>query len=220
MKNLLSNIKEWIKNHRVASAFIALAIIMIAFAIDDSENQKQDEQNKNEVAQTETKESKPDKKESKVDEKESKPKEVTEETEELEKEASNTDVEEIEQPEKEGLSPEFKENTSNYFMQLSSAYSTLGELTTAETESEMMSIIKDAQSEYDLTNEYYTALDPQTKEEKAVFKKISKVDGLAARALMNAEDGLNRYDTDTIDSATEDIEESSVVMDEIMNDIE
>lgn len=213
MKNLLSNIKEWIKNHRVASAFIALAIIMAAFAIDDSENASKPEQNKNEVAQTETKESK-------ADEKESKPKEVTEETEELETEASSADVEEIEQPEKEGLSPEFKENTSNYFMQLSSSYSTLGDLTTAETENEMMSIIKDAQSEYDLTNEYYTALDPQTKEEKAVFKKISKVDGLAARALMNAEDGLNRYDTETINSATEDIEESSVVMDDIMNDIE
>ena len=55
---------------------------------------------------------------------------------------------------------------------------------------------------------------------KDIFKKISKVDGLAARALMNAEDGLNRYDTDTIDSATKDIEESSIVMDEIMNDIE
>lgn len=206
MKNLLSNIKEWIKNHRVASALIALAFIGICFAIDDSENQKQDEQNKNEVAQSESKENK-------TDEEESKPDEVAEETEELE-------TEEIEQPEAEGLSPEFKENTSDYFMQLSSAYSTLGDLTYAETESEMMTVIKSAQSEYDLTNEYYAALDPQTEEEKAMFKKISKVDGLAARALMNAEDGLNRYDTDTIDSATEDIEESSIVMDEIMNDIE
>lgn len=213
MKNLLSNIKEWIKKHRVASALIALAFIGICFAIDDSENQKQDEQNKNEVAQSESKENKTDEEESKSDE-------VTEETEELEKEVSNTDVEEIEQPKKEGLSPEFKENTSDYFMQLSSAYSTLGDLTYAETETEMMAIIKSAQSEYDLTNKYYAALDPQTEEEKAIFKKISKVDGLAARALMNAEDGLNRYDTDTIDSATEDIEESSIVMDEIMNDIE
>lgn len=198
MKNLLSNIKEWIKKHRVASALIALAFIGICFAIDDNENQKQDEQNKTEVAQSESKEDK-------ADEEESKPDEVAEETE---------------QPEAEGLSPEFKENTSDYFMQLSSAYSTLGDLTYAETESEMMTIIKSAQSEYDLTNEYYAALDPQTKEEKDLFKKISKVDGLAARALMNAEDGLNRYDTDTIDSATEDIEESSIVMDEIMNDIE
>lgn len=213
MKNLLSNIKEWIKNHRVASALIALGIIAVCFAIDDSENQKQDEQNKNEVAQSESKENK-------TDEEESKPDKVAEETEELETEAIDTEAEEIEQPEVEGLSPEFKENTSDYFMQLSSAYSTLGDLTYAETESEMMTIIKSAQSEYDLTNEYYAALDPQTEEEKDIFKKISKVDGLAARALMNAEDGLNRYDTDTIDSATEDIEESSIVMDEIMNDIE
>lgn len=220
MKNLLSNIKEWIKNHRVASALIALAFIGICFAIDDSENQKQDEQNKNEVAQSESKENKADEEESKPDEEENGTDEVAEETEELETEAIDTDVEEIEQPEAEGLSPEFKENTSDYFMQLSSAYSTLGDLTYAETETEMMTIIKSAQSEYDLTNEYYAALDPQTEEEKEVFKKISKVDGLAARALMNAEDGLNRYDTDTIDSATEDIEESSIVMDEIMNDIE
>lgn len=198
MKNLLSNIKEWIKNHRVASALIVLGFIAVCFAVDDNENQKQDEQNKTEVAQSESKENK-------TDEEESKPDEV---------------VEEIERPEAEGLSPEFKQNTSDYFMQLSSAYSTLGDLTYAETESEMMTVIKSAQSEYDLTNEYYAALDPQTEEEKAVFKKISKVDGLAARALMNAEDGLNRYDTDTIDSATEDIEESSIVMDEIMNDIE
>ena len=210
MKNLLSNIKEWIKNHRVASALIALGFIAVCFAVDDSENQKQDEQNKNEVAQSESKENK-------ADEEESKPDEVAEE---LETEVIDTDLEEIEQPEAEGLSPEFKENTSDYFMQLSSAYSTLGDLTYAETESEMMTVIKSAQSEYDLTNEYYAALDPQTEEEKAIFKKISKVDGLAARALMNAEDGLNRYDTDTIDSATEDIEESSIVMDEIMNDIE
>lgn len=208
MKNLLSNIKEWIKKHRVASALIALGFIAVCFAVDDSENQKQDEQNKNEVAQSESKENK-------ADEEESKPDEVVEETEAIE-----TDVEEIEQPEAEGLSPEFKENTSDYFMQLSSAYSTLGDLTYAETETEMMTVIKSAQSEYDLTNEYYAALDPQTEKEKEVFKKISKVDGLAARALMNAEDGLNRYDTDTIDSATEDIEESSIVMDEIMNDIE
>lgn len=213
MKNLLSNIKEWINNHRVASALIALAFIGICFAIDENENQKQDEQNRNEVAQTESKENK-------ADEEESKPDKVSEETEELETETIDTDVEEIEKPEAEGLSPEFKENTSDYFMQLSSAYSTLGDLTYAETESEMMAIIKSAQSEYDLTNEYYAALDPQTEKEKAIFKKISKVDGLAARALMNAEDGLNRYDTDTIDSATKDIEESSIVMDEIMNDIE
>lgn len=213
MKNLLSNIKEWIKNHRAASALIALAFIGICFAIDDSENQKQDEQNKNEVAQSESKESKTNEEESKSDE-------VVEETEELETEAIDTDVEEIEQPEAEGLSPEFKENTSDYFMQLSSAYSTLGDLTYAETEKEMMTVIKSAQSEYDLTNEYYAALDPQTEEEKDIFKKVSKVDGLAARALMNAEDGLNRYDTEAIDSATEDIEESSIVMDDIMNDIE
>lgn len=213
MKNLLSNIKEWIKKHRVASALIALAFIGICFAIDDNENQKQDEQNKNEVAQSESKENK-------TDEEESKPDKVAEETEELETEAIDTEIEEIEQPEAEGLSPEFKENANDYFMQLSSAYLTLGDLTYAETETEMMAIIKSAQSEYDLTNEYYAALNPQTEEEKAIFKKISKVDGLAARALMNAEDGLNRYDTDTIDSATEDIEESSIVIDEIMNDIE
>lgn len=217
MKNLLSNTKEWIKNHRVASALIALAFIGICFAIDENENEKQAEQNKEEVAQSQD-----NKKETKSEKKESEPKEVESETEKLETKADETkdDIEKIKQPKTKGLSPEFKDNVSSYFIQLSSSYSTLGDLTDAETESEMMSVIKSAQSEYDLTNKYYAALDPQTEEEKAVFKKITKVDGLAARALMNAEDGLNRYDTETIDSATEDIEESEVVMDDIMNDIE
>lgn len=224
MKNLLSNIKEWIKKHRVASAFIALAIIMAAFAIDDSENQKQDEQNKNEVAQTETKESKPDKKESN-------PKEVTEETEDVEtkvEDVENEDVTpeidkaetEIEQPKQDGLSEEFADNAGSYLMQLSVSYETLGLLTDAEDEREMMNIIKTAQSDYDETNQYFTNLDPQNDAEQKMYDKLLDIDTLATSALINAEDGLKTNDVDLINQATEDIESSAVIADTIYEDIE
>ena len=231
MKNLLSNIKEWIKNHRVASAFIALAIIMAAFAIDDSENASKPEQNKNEVAQMETKESKPDKKESKVDEKESKPKEVAEETKDVETEVEDVETEdvtpeidkaetEIEQPKQDGLSEEFAYNAGSYLMQLSVSYETLGLLTDAEDEKEMMNIIKTAQSDYDETNQYFTNLEPQNDAEKKVYDKLLDIDTLASSALINAEDGLKTNDVDLINQATEDIESSAVIADTIYEDIE
>ena len=226
MKNLLSNIKEWIKNHRVASAFIALAIIMAAFAIDDSENASKPEQNKNEVAQTETKESKPDKKESKADEKESKPKEVTEETEveDVETEDVTPEIDkaetEIEQPKQDGLSEEFADNAGSYLMQLSVSYETLGLLTDAEDEREMMNIIKTAQSDYDETNQYFTNLDPQNGAEQKMYDKLLDIDTLASSALINAEDGLKTNDVDLINQATEDIESSAVIADTIYEDIE
>lgn len=217
MKNLLSNIKEWMKQHKVASTFIIIALVFVAFVIDEGENEKQEEQNKKEVSQSED-----NKKEAKSEKKESETKKGDSETEKLETKADETkdDIEEIKKPKAKGLSPEFKDNASSYFIQLSSSYSTLGDLTDSETESEMMTVIKSAQAEYDQTKQYYTALDPQSNKEKAVFDKISKVDGLAARALMNAETGLNTQDTELIDLAAEDIEESSVVMDDIMDDIE
>lgn len=224
MKNLLSNIKEWIKNHRVASAFIALAIIMAAFAIDDSENASKPEQNKNEVAQMETKESK-------ADEKESKPKEVAEETEDVEtkvEDVENEDVTpeidkaetEIEQPKQDGLSEEFADNAVSYLMQLSVSYETLGLLTDAEDEREMMNIIKTAQSDYDETNQYFTNLDPQNDAEQKMYDKLLDIDTLATSALINAEDGLKTNDVDLINQATEDIESSAVIADTIYEDIE
>ena len=224
MKNLLSNIKEWIKNHRVASAFIALAIIMAAFAIDDSENASKPEQNKNEVAQMETKESK-------ADEKESKPKEVAEETEDVEtkvEDVENEDVTpeidkaetEIEQPKQDGLSEEFADNAGSYLMQLSVSYETLGLLTDAEDEREMMNIIKTAQSDYDETNQYFTNLDPQNDAEQKMYDKLLDIDTLATSALINAEDGLKTNDVDLINQATEDIESSAVIADTIYEDIE
>ena len=219
MKNLLSNIKEWIKNHRVASAFIALAIIMAAFAIDDSENASKPEQNKNEVAQMETKESKPDKKESK-------PKEVAEETEveDVETEDVTPEIDkaetEIEQPKQDGLSEEFADNAGSYLMQLSVSYETLGLLTDAEDEREMMNIIKTAQSDYDETNQYFTNLDPQNDVEQKMYDKLLDIDTLATSALINAEDGLKTDDVDLINQATEDIESSAIIADTIYEDIE
>ena len=224
MKNLLSNIKEWIKNHRVASAFIALAIIMAAFAIDDSENASKPEQNKNEVAQTETKESK-------ADEKESKPKEVAEETEDVKTEVEDVETEDvtpeidkaetgIEQPKQDGLSEEFADNAGSYLMQLSVSYETLGLLTDAEDEREMMNIIKTAQSDYDETNQYFTNLDPQNDVEQKMYDKLLDIDTLATSALINAEDGLKTDDVDLINQATEDIESSAIIADTIYEDIE
>lgn len=105
-------------------------------------------------------------------------------------------------------------------MQLSDSYMVLGDLETAETETEMKAIIKQAQRAYDLTNEYYTALDPQNDKEQKLFDQITDIDTLASSALINAEDGMETLDVDLINQATEDIEASGDIAEQINMEIE
>ena len=105
-------------------------------------------------------------------------------------------------------------------MQLSISYETLGLLTDAEDEREMMNIIKTAQSDYDETNQYFTNLDPQNDAEQKMYDKLLDIDTLASSALINAEDGLKTDDVDLINQATEDIESSGIIADTIYEDIE
>ena len=97
---------------------------------------------------------------------------------------------------------------------------TLGDLQTATSESEMMSIIKDGQAEYDKSNLYFTQLDPQNEKEEEIFEKLSEIDRLTSRALVDVESGLNEYDTELINSATLDIEQAGQIATEIGNEVE
>ena len=216
-QSFMQKVKEWIKAHKVASTFIAIAVIIFAFAIDSNNQEQQEKENKQVVEQSEKQHAKEDKaKEEKADEVEVDNEEVANAENDVEE--VKTDVEENKQDDE--LSDEFRTHASNYLDQVAISYMTLGDLQTATTESEMMSIIKDGQAEYNKSNQHYTQIDPQNEKEQEVFEQISKIDGLTSRALMNVEAGLNDYDTELIELATEDIEEAGQIATEIESEVE
>ena len=45
-QSFMQKVKEWIKAHKVASTFIAIAVIIFAFAIDNAEQEQQAKDNK------------------------------------------------------------------------------------------------------------------------------------------------------------------------------
>lgn len=215
-QSFMQKVKEWIKAHKVASTFIAIAVIIAAFAIDSNNQEQQEKENKQAVEQSEKQHEKEDKaKDDKADDVEVDNEEVANAENDVEE--VETDVEESKEDE---LSDEFRTNASDYLNQVATSYMTLSDLQTATTESEMMSIIKDGQAEYNKSNQYYTQIDPQNEKEQEVFEQISKIDGLTSRALMNVEAGLNDYDTELIDLATEDIEEAGQIAKEIESKVE
>ena len=216
-QTFMQKVKEWIKSHKVASTFIAIAVIIAAFAIDSNNQEQQEKENKQVVEQSEKQHAKEDKaKEEKADEVEVDNEEVANAENDVEE--VKTDVEESNKDDE--LSDEFRTHASNYLDQVATSYMTLGDLQTATTESEMMSIIKDGQAEYNKSNQHYTQIDPQNEKEQEVFEQISKIDGLTSRALMNVEAGLNDYDTELIELATEDIEEAGQIATEIESEVE
>lgn len=216
-QSFTQKVKEWIKAHKVASTFIAIAVIIAAFAIDNENQEQQEKENKQAVEQSEKQHAKEDKaKEEKADEVEVDNEEVANAENDVEE--VKTDVEESNKDDE--LSDEFRTHASNYLDQVATSYMTLGDLQTATTESEMMSIIKDGQAEYNKSNQHYTQIDPQNEKEQEVFEQISKIDGLTSRALMNVEAGLNDYDTELIELATEDIEEAGQIATEIESEVE
>lgn len=218
-QSFMQKVKEWIKANKVKSIIIAALVIMAAFAMDDPSQEQQEKDNKPATEQSEKQQAKDDK----ADEKEVDDKEVTDTGNDVEEigtdvEESKTDVEENKQDDE--LSDEFRTNASDYLNQVAISYMTLGDLQTATSESEMMSVIKDGQSEYDKSNQYFTQLDPQNEKEQEIFEKLSEIDGLSSRALMNVEAGLNDYDTELINLATEDIEKAGQIATEIENEVE
>lgn len=202
-------VQEWVKANRIKSIIIALVLIVVIGAAASDEDVKTDD-TKQEAKQ----------------EKQEPKKEVAEKTEveDVETEDVTPEIEkvetEIEQPNQEGLSEEFKDNAGSYLMQLSVSYETLGLLTNVEDEREAMNIIKAAQSDYDETNQYFANLDPQNDAEQKVYDKLLDIDTLASSALINAEDGLETEDEDLINQATEDIESSGIIADTIYEDIQ
>lgn len=221
-QSFIQKVKEWIKANKVKSIIIAALVIMAAFAMDDPSQEQQEKENKQAVEQSEKQHAKEDKaKDEKV--KDEKADEVEVDNEEVANAESDveevkTDVEENKQDDE--LSDEFRTNASDYLNQVAISYMTLGDLQTATSESEMMSVIKDGQSEYDKSNQYFTKLDPQNEKEQEIFEKLSEIDGLTSRALMNVETGLNDYDTELIELATKDIEEAGQIATEIENEVE
>lgn len=222
-QSFMQKVKEWIKANKVKSIIIAILVIIVAFAIDDPSQEQQEKDNKPATEQSEKQHAKEDKADKKADEKEVDNKEVADAGNDVEEvktdvEEVKTDVEENKQDDE--LSDEFRTYASNYLDQVAISYMTLGDLQTATSESEMMSVIKDGQSEYDKSNQYFTQLDPQNDKEQKIFEKLSKIDGLTSRALMNVEAGLNDYDADLINSATEDIEQAGQIATEIETEVE
>ena len=218
-QSFMQKVKEWIKANKVKSIIIAALVIMAAFAMDDPSQEQQEKDNKPATEQSEKQQAKDDK----ADEKEVDDKEVTDTGNDVEEigtdvEESKTDVEESKQDDE--LSDEFRTNASDYLNQVAISYMTLGDLQTATSESEMMSVIKDGQSEYDKSNQYFTQLDPQNEKEQEIFEKLSEIDGLTSRALINVEAGLNDYDAELINLATEDIEQAGQIATEIENEVE
>ena len=208
-------VQNWVKANRIKSIIIALVLIGVIGAAATSDEDVKTDDTKQEAKQ-ETKEPK---------------KEVAKETEDVETEVEDVETEdvtpeiekaetEIEQPKQEGLSEEFKDNAGSYLIQLSISYGTLGELTNAEDKSEMLNIIKTAQSDYDETNQYFANLDPQNDAEQEMYNKLLDIDTLASSALINAEDGLKTDDVDLINQATEDIESSGIIADTLYEDIQ
>ena len=218
-QSFMQKVKEWIKANKVKSIIIAALVIMAAFAMDDPSQEQQEKDNKPATEQSEKQQAKDDK----ADEKEVDDKEVTDTGNDVEEigtdvEESKTDVEESKQDDE--LSDEFRTNASDYLNQVAISYMTLGDLQTATSEREMMSVIKDGQSEYDKSNQYFTQLDPQNEKEQEIFEKLSEIDGLSSRALINVEAGLNDYDAELINLATEDIEQAGQIATEIENEVE
>ena len=214
-QSFMQKVKEWIKANKVKSIIIAALVIMAAFAMDDPSQEQQEKDNKQATEQSEKQQAK--------DEKEVDNKEVADagsDVEEVETDVEEvkTDVEENKQDDE--LSDEFRTNASDYLNQVAISYMTLGDLQTATSESEMMSVIKDGQSEYDKSNQYFTQLDPQNEKEQEIFEKLSEIDGLTSRALINVEAGLNDYDAELINLATEDIEQAGQIATEIENEVE
>lgn len=205
-------VRKWIKENKIKSIIITLVLIgIIGAAATSDEDTKTD--NIKQDAKQETKEPK---KETTED--------VATEVENVETEDATPEIEkvekEVEQPKQEGISEDFSNNAGSYLMQLSVSYETLGLLTNAEDEREMMNIIKTAQSDYDETNQYFANLDPQNDAEQKLYDKLLDIDTLATSALINAEDGLKTNDVDLINQATEDIESTGKIADTIYEGIE
>lgn len=218
-QSFMQNVKSWIKEHKILSVIIAIALIIVSFAVDGANQEQQEKENKQATEQSEKQQAKDEK----ADEKEVDNKEVADagsDVEEVETDVEEvkTDVEENKQDNE--LSSEFRTYASNYLDQVALSYMTLGDLQTATSESEMMSIIKDGQAEYDKSNLYFTQLDPQNEKEQKIFEKLSEIDRLTSRALVDVESGLNEYDADLINSATEDIEQAGQIATEIENEVE
>lgn len=218
-KKFTVRVQEWIKANRVKSIVIALILIVIISAAASSDEDEKTDDTKQEAKQ-ETKKPKQETKEPKKETTE----DVATKVDNVENEEATPEIEkaetEIEKPKQEGLSDEFKDNAGKYLIQLSTSYETLGLLTNAEDEKEMMNIIKTAQSDYDETNQYFANLDPQNDAEQKLYDKLLDIDTLASTALINAEDGLRTNDVDLINQATEDIESSGKIADTIYEDIE
>lgn len=218
-QSFMQKVKEWIKEHKILTVIIAVALIIVSFAVDGANQEQQEKENKQATEQSEKQQAKDDK----ADDKEVDNKEVADagsDVEEVETDVEEfkTDVEENKQDEE--LSSEFRTYASNYLDQVALSYMTLGDLQTATSESEMMSIIKDGQAEYDKSNLYFTQLDPQNEKEEEIFEKLSEIDRLTSRALVDVESGLNEYDTELINSATLDIEQAGQIATEIGNEVE
>lgn len=195
---------NWIKEHKMLSVVILMAIVIIG-GVASNEEQKEIENETKEVTKADK----------------SKEEKVEEPTEEIAK-ADDVDVVPVDETVDEGVSDEFRESANNYFSRLGMSYTTLGEWTNADnmTPTEMMDVVKEAQSYYDDANEFFVELDPQNEKEEELFSKITEIDNLAMSALLDAEVGLDAMDPSYLDNAAINIEQSGNISEEVIAELE
>lgn len=142
----------------------------------------------------------------KTEKKESKPKKKEEKTEEVKTEESTTEepTEEVTK-ENDDITLEFRNTTLSYMEGLGETYAQMSTLSNAESEYEMMAIIKVSQSKFDDSQQLMDELAPQNEKEKKLYDKLVQINDLTSSALLKAEDGLINEDIATIESATDDI---------------
>ncbi len=182
-------------------AFVALGILSvlgIAFGGNDDSNDS--------VAKTETQH----KKNKNV--KDDKSEELTEENLELVDDNGN-DIEENTE-----ITESFRTEAYQYLTDLTTSYETIGGLADTEELSDMKEIVANGKSDFSIAEESFKNINPTNDKEQEIYTKLTRINGLSKSAIEKAETGLENEDVYTLESATNDIDESNSIMETLDND--
>ena len=182
-------------------AFVALGILSvlgIAFGGNDDSNDS--------VAKTETQH----KKNKNV--KDDKSEELTEENLELVDDNGN-DIEENTE-----ITESFRTEAYQYLTDLTTSYETIGGLADTEELSDMKEIVANGKSDFSIAEESFKNINPTNDKEQEIYTKLTRINGLSKSAIKKAETGLENEDVYTLESATNDIDESNSIMETLDND--
>ena len=159
------------------------------------------------------------KNEPKTEEKQQKTKEDTKK-DDIKADENTEEVDIVKEEDPNKVTNSFKSDAQLYLLDLSVSYDTIGTLTEAETEEEMMDIIKEGQFDYTVAQNSFNDITPTTDKEKEIYSKLTNINNLTESALNKAETGLINEDVDIINSASDDIVESGEIADSIGTDLQ